>query len=282
MNPGMRMYLMTDGEANRRMATEDGKYQERGIGTDEQGYPVPYREPRPEFGENEARYRGEDGRWKPGTRRSEYEGGAQSRYHEGNEYGNMPHQNSYKRRWEVSVEPQNRREESRRMDYHTDPYTSEMRTMEEDEYDDPSGRVIGFGMPRNHYGNQQKNQPMKRGMHGMKPPKFDQKTAHEWVDGMENEDEEQPRGEKWDEAFLKPLAKRVGLQADGPEFWEFYAVVNALHSDYSKTFAEYNVDHPMLYAKLAKAWMHDKDAVDNKTQVYYECIVKPKKEEEGS
>ena len=72
--------------AAKRMEKEDGRYHERGIGNDEHGYPLPYREPRPEFGEMprpESRYRGEDGRYRPGTRRAD----------------------SGERKWEVSVEP---------------------------------------------------------------------------------------------------------------------------------------------------------------------------------
>lgn len=276
MNPGMRMYLMTDGQERSRMEAGDGKYQERGIGNDERGYPLPYHEPRPEFGETEARYRGEDGRWKSGTRRSEYREDTQSRYSGGeNRYGGDMRQNNYKRQWEVSVEPKNYQRQNKRMAYMPEPY------MEEDEYDDPPGRIIGFGMSRNHYGGHQPNHEMHKGKHSMDEAPFGKEEAMEWVEGMENEDTKKPNGPMWDEAFVKPLAQKVGEPTDGPEFWEFYAIVNALHSDFCKVLAEYNADHPVCYAKLAKAWRHDKDAVDNKTQVYWECIVKPKMYEEA-
>ena len=274
MNPGMRMYMMTQGdngssqnrrmEYGSRMAKEDGKYQERGIGQDEQGYMLPYREPRPEFGETEMRYRGEDGRYKSGTRR--------------NEMGGREH------RWEFTVKPKNEYSKDMPTRNHVDPDRQYMpmntyaRNMESDEdYDDPSGRVIGFQRPRNHFiGKNEYRHDMEKGMHSMDEEEFSREDAREWVDGMINEDDKKPHGGMWDENFVKPLAQRVGVPSDGSAFWEFYAVVNALHSDLCKVLAEYNADHPMCYAKLAKAWIHDKDAVDNKTKMYWECIVKPK------
>ena len=283
MNPGMRMYMMTQGdnggnqnrrmEYGSRMAKEDGKYQERGIGQDEQGYMLPYREPRPEFGETEMRYRGDDGRWKSGSRRSEYSKGAQSRYGDGSR------QSNYERRWEVSVEPKNYQTENSRMDYQFDPYMGD-----DDDYDDPSGRVIGFGAPRSHYGKNKSmnHQHMQRGKHGMKHgEELDEYTAREWVGAMKSEDPDHPHGGKWDEKFLMPMAAKLGIPSEGEKFWEFYAMTNAFYSDFCKVLEKYGVKNPMCYGELAVAWMHDKDAVDDKTKVYYECIVKPKMDEEA-
>lgn len=207
-------------------------------------------------GEAEMRYRGEDGRYKSGSRRM---GG--------------------EKRWEFSVVPQDYQVTQPGRE-HIEPYQPDMGSeMRYDDYDDPSGRVIGFSPPRGHSGSQMGKHHMQRGMHSMMG--FDREVAEEWVEGMMNEDEQKPHGAKWDVAFLKPLAEKVGLPTEGEEFWEFYAVINSLYSDFCKVFKEYNFTNPMGYAKLAKAWIRDKDAVDNKAMVYYECIVKPKKEEEG-
>ena len=225
------------------------------------------------FAEN--RYRGDDGRWKSGTRRSGY--------------GYPPR--GGKRSWEFTVEPQNYQVTEPGHE-HLDPYAPEdpphivedpdMRYSRMEDYDDPSGKVIGFGVPRGHYGKaKHSGQDLQHGMHMMAEAEFSQEDAEEWVDAMKNEDPQHPKGGKWDESFVKPLAQKVGFPSDGSEFWEFYAVVNSLYSDFCKVLKEYNADHPMCYAKLARAWIRDKDAVDNKTTVYYECIVKPKMEEEG-
>ena len=219
----------------------------------------------------QSRYRGENGRWRSGTRRSEYGGNTRNEMKH-YEYG-------------VTVEPkQDMRREMREKPAPTGPYPMYNGGYggddEEGYYDDPSGRVIGF---QSHLDAKNgKHEHMHKGMHHMNPMdemEFDRDTAEEWVESMKNEDDQKPHGPKWDVNFLKPMAEKVGLPTDGPEFWEFYAVINSIYSDFCKVFNEYNFKNPIGYAKLAKAWMHDKDAVDNKAMVYYECIVKPKMEE---
>lgn len=215
----------------------------------------------------ENRYRGEDGRYRAGTRRNEMSG--------------------VEKKWEFSVKPQDY-QVTKPGEEHIDPYKPDMRytrtnAYSDDEmgYEDPPGRVIGFGSPRSHFGsNPSHGHTMHRGMHSMDEAEFGREEAEEWVDGMKNEDDQHPMGGKWDPSAVKPFAEKVGFPTDGPEFWTFYAVMNAIHSDFCKVLKEYNVINPMAYAKLAKAWIKDKDAVENKAQVYWECIVKPKMEEE--
>lgn len=224
-------------------------------------------------GEAEMRYRGDDGRWKSGSRRSAY---------------------GDKHRWEFTVEPRDYQvtEPGRE---HLDPYTPdtmphtvggpdlerEDRYNDMDDYYDPSGRVIGFEMPRNHYRRGENySQESQRGMYSMKPHfHFDQETAEEWVGNMENEDQRQPKGGKWEPDFVKTMAQKLGIPVEGPTFWEFYAMTNAMYSDYSEVLKKFNATNPMCFAEMAKAWMRDKDAVENKTQLYYECIVKHDMEE---
>jgi len=214
----------------------------------------------------ENRYRGEDGRYKSGTRR--------------NTMGGM------EKKWEFSVKPQDY-QVTKPGEEHLDPYQPDMRytrtsAYSDDDrgYEDPPGRVIGFGVPRSHYGPEQsKHHSMHRGMHSMEEAEFGREEAEEWVEAMKNEDDQKPHGGKWDVEFVKPLAQKVGMPSDGPEFWEFYAVLNSIYSDFCKVLKEYNFTNPMGYAKLAKAWIPDKDALDDKVSVYYNCIVKPKMEE---
>lgn len=212
----------------------------------------------------ENRYRGEDGRYRSGARRSAMD--REKRW----EFSVKPQDYQVTKPGEEHIEPKPPYEEP---DYRTNAYS-------EAEYDDPSGRVIGFGAPRSHYGSgHSQHQSMHRGMHSMDEAEFGREDAEEWVEAMMNEDDQKPHGGKWDVAFVKPLAQKVGISSDGPDFWEFYAVVNSIYSDFCKVLKEYNVTNPMAYAKLAKAWIHDKDAVDDKVSVYYNCIVKPKMEE---
>ena len=55
---------------------------------------------------------------------------------------------------------------------------------------------------------------------------------------------------------------------------EFYAVMNALFSDYGKTMAKFNADKPEVWAALAHDWLDDADAEDGKTGRYFRDIVK--------
>ena len=103
--------------------------------------------------------------------------------------------------------------------------------------------------------------------------KLSKEDACDWVDNMQNEDQEHPRGGVWSMEEAKELARLVHMTTDGQKFIDFYAMVNAMYSDYSKVAEEYDVEEPEFFAKLAKAWIEDKDAKKNKTALYYHCIV---------
>ena len=55
---------------------------------------------------------------------------------------------------------------------------------------------------------------------------------------------------------------------------EFYAVLNAMYSDYSMVLKKYGMSSPEFYADMAKAWLCDKDAKAGKAKLYFEYIVK--------
>lgn len=97
--------------------------------------------------------------------------------------------------------------------------------------------------------------------------------AIEWVENMKNEDPKLPEGPKWSPQDAKQYAQRMGYPTDGDEFWEMYAVMNAMYSDYGEVLKKYGLTDPSVYASLAKAFLDDKDACDNKAAVYYRCIV---------
>lgn len=58
--------------------------------------------------------------------------------------------------------------------------------------------------------------------------------------------------------------------------WEFWAVMNALYSDYGKTMAKYGADKPEVWAALANDWLDDADAEDGKAGRYWRDIVRHK------
>lgn len=97
--------------------------------------------------------------------------------------------------------------------------------------------------------------------------------AEEWTSSMEGMDPAKPRGAKWTPEQVKPIATKYGVPTEGERFWEFYAVMNAMYSDYYAVAKKYNVLNPDYFADLAMAFINDKDAVENKAMMYYECIV---------
>lgn len=213
-----------------------------------------------EDGGPESRYRGRDGRWKAGRRRSEYEGGA---------YDTDP--------------------SARRMD---DDEDGEMRSnvipWPGMPHMPPQSRSIGFGANRREYETRShydggKAEAEVGGTMWMKPvhnrehedaPELDRETAEKWVRKMHNEDSARPMGGRWSMEELKPMAQKFGIKPDSEEFVEFYAMTNAMYSDYCEVAKKFNITSPEFYGMMAKAWMDDKDAMPDKTALYYEYIVK--------
>lgn len=95
--------------------------------------------------------------------------------------------------------------------------------------------------------------------------------AEKWVKGMKSEDGKP--GPRWPYQEIKQYAGNFGIQGE-EQVIEFFAVMNALYSDYCKVAKKYGVDKVDFWADLAKAFMHDKDAEPGKVALYYECIAK--------
>lgn len=211
----------------------------------------------------ESSYRGRDGRYKSGTRRSEYDGDA---------YDNYPTD----RRMEDDDEDEE--EEGTQANVIQWPYSPDpdMR---------PENRVIGFAtrdreyQTRSHYdggrqaaevGGTMWMQPVDH--HG--DMEMNKETAEKWMRSMRNEDNARPTGARWKMDELKPMAEKFGIKPDTEEFYEFAVMTNAMYSDYCGVAKKFNITSPEFYGMLAVAWMRDKDAVPNKTAMYYNYIVK--------
>jgi len=95
--------------------------------------------------------------------------------------------------------------------------------------------------------------------------------AEKWVKGMKSEDG-RPGG-RWPYQEIKQYAGNFGIQGED-KVVEFYAVMNALYTDYCKVAKKYGVDKVDFWADLAKAFIHDKDAGEGKVKKYYEYIAK--------
>lgn len=122
---------------------------------------------------------------------------------------------------------------------------------------------------RMHYGKQE------QGHHQMGYAEGDEEhltaeEAEEWVRGMRSEDGK--KGGRWELQDIRRYAENYGVKPD--EVVEFYAVLNALATDYGKVAKKFGVDRMEYWAEMAKAFMHDKDAQPGKVKLYYECIAK--------
>lgn len=56
--------------------------------------------------------------------------------------------------------------------------------------------------------------------------------------------------------------------------FEFWAVMNAMYSDYGKTMVKFNADKPEVYAALTHDWLDDADAEEGKAGRYWRDVVK--------
>lgn len=99
--------------------------------------------------------------------------------------------------------------------------------------------------------------------------------AEKWVRGMQSEDGKV--GARWPYQEIKQYAGNFGIQGE-EKIVEFFAVINALAADYGKVAKKHGVDKIDFWADMAKAFIHDKDAVPGKVKMYYECIAKKEDE----
>lgn len=95
--------------------------------------------------------------------------------------------------------------------------------------------------------------------------------AEKWVKGMKSEDGK--TGGRWPYQEIKQYAGNFGIQGEDKVI-EFYAVMNALYTDYCKVAKKHGVDKVDFWADMAKAFIYDKDANPGKVKMYYECIAK--------
>lgn len=130
-------------------------------------------------------------------------------------------------------------------------------------------RMIGFGDDTMMMGEFRQHEQMQTGRSEGERMDLDQMSAEQWMRNMEKEDGS--KGPKWTKEQVKPYMAQVGYH--GPEY-KFWAIMNAMYSDYCKVAKKYGHDRPEYYADLAKAWLEDKDANPEKAGLYYKYIVK--------
>lgn len=135
---------------------------------------------------------------------------------------------------------------------------------------EPESRSYNRYEPEGHYGTGKHGAPQRTGLIGFVPDEgLNWEMAQEWVEGMENADG--TRGPKWHIDQVEQLMQKRGIDCDPVEFW---AVMNSLHSDFCQVIKEHGCESVELYLDLAKAWLEDEDAVEDKAKMYFEYIVR--------
>ena len=103
--------------------------------------------------------------------------------------------------------------------------------------------------------------------------RIDHDTVMMWVQDMEDSDG--VRGGKYTWHQAQQYANSVGI-TDKERQLEFYWAMNAMYADYSKAAKKFGVDKPEFYACMAKAFLEDPDAVEDKVEMYNRYIVRNK------
>lgn len=103
---------------------------------------------------------------------------------------------------------------------------------------------------------------------------LDKETVMEWVEEMEDADGVKGGKYTWHQA--QQYAMNMGITGQQRQY-EFYWAMNAMYADYQKAGKKFGVDKPEFYACLAKLFIEDPDAVENKVEEYVKHVVKHEK-----
>lgn len=240
--------LLMGGGKNRRMDEgRDRDYRERDHDYDRhhERERMDY-EPEGRFRDSRGREHYDNGRYAPA--RSEYDG------YRGSDYGYMGYQTP------PYVPPVYEDEERRRM-----PMDTRMRMGGREYYDEPRMNRIGFSLD----GEMSRLPDDERREHMNVPTQLTRESAMVWTGDMVNADG--TTGPHWSMEQVRQVMEQRGIECDP---LEFYAVLNAVYSDYCAVAKRHSVNKPEFYIDMAKAWLDDADAAKGKAARYFNYIVK--------
>ncbi len=100
---------------------------------------------------------------------------------------------------------------------------------------------------------------------------FDKQTAMEWVESME--DKEGVKGGMYTWHQAQQYGRNMGITGE-QRLVEFFAAMNAMYSEYHAVGKKFGVDRPEFYAHLAKCFIEDPDAVEDKIAKYWQHVVR--------
>lgn len=100
-------------------------------------------------------------------------------------------------------------------------------------------------------------------------PKLTHGLAMEWTEHLSNTDG--TKGAHWTMEQAKQVMAQKGVMLDP---LEFFVALNLMYSDYAQVAKQLSINSIDFYVGLAKAFLDDPDAGDDKLMKYYECVVK--------
>lgn len=100
---------------------------------------------------------------------------------------------------------------------------------------------------------------------------MDRETVTKWVNAMVDADG--ITGGKYSWHQTQQHALNMGITGEQRKL-EFYWAMNAMYADYHKAGKKFGVDTPEFYAFLAKLFIEDPDAVEDKVLEYVKHIAK--------
>lgn len=113
-----------------------------------------------------------------------------------------------------------------------------------------TARAVGFG----EYPNKQND-------------RLTEESARRWVRSMKHSDGS--TGEYFTMEQAKEWMTKHSVSLPLPDF---YAIMNAMKSDYCMVAKKFNINTEEFYGEMAKAFIEDKDAHPNKAAIYMNCI----------
>lgn len=99
------------------------------------------------------------------------------------------------------------------------------------------------------------------------PKKLTKSGAEMWVRHMQNSDGSS--GEHWDYNQTEQVRQQKGYKCDPVAF---YATMNMMYSDYCQAARDIGCNTVDFYAAMAKAFLEDADAPEDKIERYMEYI----------
>ena len=99
------------------------------------------------------------------------------------------------------------------------------------------------------------------------PKKLTKSGAEMWVRHMQNSDGSS--GAHWDYNQTEQVRQQKGYKCDPVAF---YAAMNMMYSDYCQAARDIGCNTVDFYAAMAKAFLEDADAPEDKIERYAECV----------